>query len=88
MGSDPLRPKPQHVDNQEQLVSQNRRNVVDHLYIALGSNMGDRICNIEDACEEMRRRGINILRTSNLYETEPMYYEDQNRFLNGVCEVC
>ena len=60
---------------------------VEHVYIALGSNVGDRVRNIELAVAEMRRRGINILRTSNLYETEPMYHEDQERFLNGVCEV-
>jgi 2-amino-4-hydroxy-6-hydroxymethyldihydropteridine diphosphokinase/dihydropteroate synthase len=35
----------------------------------------------------MTSRGINVLRTSSLWETEPMYVLDQNNFLNGVCEV-
>ena len=26
-------------------------------------------------------------RTSSLWETEPMYVTDQDRFLNGACEV-
>lgn len=56
-------------------------------YIALGSNLGDRIGMIERACNEMSARGIKILRTSSLWETEPMYVLDQNSFVNGACEV-
>lgn len=56
-------------------------------YIALGSNMGDRIAWIEKACNEMDARGITVKRTSSLWETEPMYVLDQDRFVNGVCEV-
>jgi 2-amino-4-hydroxy-6-hydroxymethyldihydropteridine diphosphokinase / dihydropteroate synthase len=56
-------------------------------YIALGSNLGDRIGMIERACKKMSARGIKILRTSSLWETEPMYVLDQNSFVNGACEV-
>lgn len=56
-------------------------------YIALGSNIGDRIGWIEKACNEMDARGIKITRTSSLWETKPMYVLDQNEFINGVCEV-
>jgi len=56
-------------------------------YIALGSNMGDRVAEIEKACRLMDERGIAVKRTSSLYETEPMYVTDQDRFLNGACEV-
>ncbi|CVK99892.1 probable multifunctional folic acid synthesis protein [Fusarium mangiferae] len=56
-------------------------------YIALGSNMGDRVAEIERACNEMDRRGIKVKRTSSLWETEPMYVTDQDRFVNGACEV-
>ncbi|KAL2754431.1 hypothetical protein ACRALDRAFT_1063272 [Sodiomyces alcalophilus JCM 7366] len=56
-------------------------------YVALGSNLGDRIAWIEQACREMDRRGIHVRRTSSLWETEPMYVLDQDRFLNGVCEA-
>lgn len=56
-------------------------------YIALGSNMGDRVAEIEKACREMDKRGIRVKRTSSLWETEPMYVTDQDRFLNGACEV-
>lgn len=57
-------------------------------YIALGSNLGDRVAEIEKACNEMDRRGIRVKRTSSLWETEPMYVLDQAAFLNGACEVC
>lgn len=56
-------------------------------YIALGSNLGDRVAEIENACNEMDKRGIRVKRTSSLWETEPMYVTDQDRFVNGACEV-
>jgi 2-amino-4-hydroxy-6-hydroxymethyldihydropteridine diphosphokinase / dihydropteroate synthase len=56
-------------------------------YIALGGNLGDRIGWIEKACREMDSRGIRVLRTSSLWETEPMYVLEQDKFANGVCEV-
>ncbi|KAK7418517.1 trifunctional dihydropteroate synthetase [Neonectria punicea] len=56
-------------------------------YIALGSNLGERVAEIERACNEMDRRGIKVRRTSSLWETEPMYVKDQDRFVNGACEV-
>jgi 2-amino-4-hydroxy-6-hydroxymethyldihydropteridine diphosphokinase / dihydropteroate synthase len=57
-------------------------------YIALGSNLGDRIGMIELACAEMNRAGIKVKRTSSLFETAPMYVLDQEPFLNAACEVC
>ena len=56
-------------------------------YVALGSNIGDRIKFIEAACREMAKEGIRVLRTSSLYETPAMYVEEQPPFINGVCEV-
>ncbi|KAH8804939.1 folic acid synthesis protein-like protein [Xylogone sp. PMI_703] len=56
-------------------------------YIALGSNLGDRVAMIERACKEMETKGIKIKKTSSLWETEPMYVLDQDTFLNGACEV-
>ena len=57
-------------------------------YVALGSNLGDRVAMIEQACRELDARGIKVKRTSSLWETEPMYVLDQDRFVNGACEVC
>ena len=57
------------------------------VFIALGSNVGDRIDMIEKACLEMDRAGVIVKRTSPLFETAPMYVLDQDPFINGVCEV-
>lgn len=57
-------------------------------FIALGSNMGDSIAMIEQACKQMEATGyVKILRTSSLYETKAMYVLDQDNFVNGACEV-
>lgn len=56
--------------------------------IALGSNVGDRLACIEDACRALDADpDIRVTKTSALYETQAMYVEDQAPFLNGVCEV-
>lgn len=52
--------------------------------VAFGSNIGDRVSFIENALASMRAKGIKILKLSRLYETVPMYYENQASFLNGV----
>jgi len=57
-------------------------------FIALGSNMGDRVAMIEQACKEVdASQDVRILRTSSLYETKAMYVLDQDNFVNGACEV-
>ncbi|KAK4935144.1 trifunctional dihydropteroate synthetase, partial [Elasticomyces elasticus] len=57
-------------------------------FVALGSNVGNRLGMIERACLEMNTEaGVRVVRTSGLYETTPMYYEDQDPFLNGACEI-
>lgn len=61
----------------------------DRIFVALGSNLGDRFAAIESACRTIDESAdMRVVATSALFETEPMYLEDQNRFLNGVCQVC
>ncbi|RVX68648.1 hypothetical protein B0A52_07075 [Exophiala mesophila] len=57
--------------------------------ISFGSNLTkeSRITNIESALKHIKDSGLQITKTSHLYETKPMYYDDQEAFLNGVCEV-
>ncbi|KAI4373436.1 hypothetical protein MLD38_011562 [Melastoma candidum] len=52
--------------------------------IALGGNVGDRVGNINEALDLMRKRGLLITRHSCLYETAPAYVTDQPRFLNAA----
>ncbi|CBX90686.1 similar to folic acid synthesis protein [Plenodomus lingam JN3] len=57
-------------------------------FIALGSNLGDRVAMIEQACKEMDASGrMRVVRTSSLWETNAMYVVDQDKFVNGACEV-
>ena len=56
-------------------------------FVALGSNVGNRISIIESACREMKARAIRVTKTSALYETKAMYLENQQSFINGACEV-
>lgn len=52
--------------------------------IALGSNIGDRLKNFNDAILMMKKSGIKITRHGCLYETEPAYVADQPLFLNSA----
>ena len=49
-------------------------------YIAFGSNIGDREANINKALDILKQK-IKIIKTSSLYETKPMYLENQDWFL-------
>ncbi|CAG8584868.1 11842_t:CDS:2 [Acaulospora morrowiae] len=57
-------------------------------FIGLGSNMGDRCANINEALRQIEEScNCKILDTSFLYETSPMYITDQPKFLNATCKV-
>ena len=58
------------------------------LAIALGSNLGDKVRNIETALRILEtQHGIRVVDTSFLYESSPMYFKDQPPFVNGACLV-
>ena len=54
------------------------------VYIALGSNVGDRQSNLMQAIQGLREQ-VAVDQLSSIYETEPAYYLDQPFFLNMVC---
>jgi len=54
------------------------------VYLALGSNIGDRQANLGEAMSRMTQSSIQITRLSSIYETEPVEYLDQPWFLNAV----
>jgi len=56
-------------------------------YLSLGSNIGDREANLCAAIERLSAPGLRVLRTSPIYETEPVDYTDQRWFLNLVVEA-
>lgn len=58
------------------------------VYVAVGSNLGNRFNNIADGVDRLcYQEDIKLIRTSSLLETVPMYVTDQPAFLNGVIEV-
>ena len=78
----------QYEQSRLSLLSSGALNGRHRAYLALGSNLGNRVEMIESAVRDMSERGLTVLRTSALYETKPMYLENQESFINGACEVC
>jgi len=57
------------------------------VYLALGSNLGDREARLREAVAKLEAAEIRILRRSPVYETEPQDVRDQGWFLNAVLET-
>jgi len=57
------------------------------VYIALGSNLGNRAAMLARAVEAMNASGIRVTRQSSLYITEPVEAPGQPWFLNAVAEA-
>ena len=57
------------------------------VYLALGSNVGNREENLREAERRLRRLGIIVKRASSIYETGPVDYLDQDWFLNSVLQA-
>lgn len=57
------------------------------VYLGLGSNLGDREANLREAIERIKGLGLEVVRVSSVYETEPVGYADQPWFLNQVIEA-
>lgn len=55
-------------------------------YLGLGSNLGDRELHISHALAYLSEK-VKIERVSSLYDTSPVGYTEQPRFLNAVCRV-
>ena len=58
------------------------------VYLALGSNLGDRQAYLLSAIDGLSRRGVQVIRSASLYSTEPQEMAaNQPWFLNTVFEV-
>ncbi len=58
------------------------------MFVGLGSNLGDRLANLKAAVDALRATsGVEAVRTSSVYETDPVGVEDQPVFLNAVAEL-
>ena len=58
------------------------------VYLSLGSNSGDRIGFVQQATSLIGAcEGLEIIRTSSFYETEPWGMDSKNWFVNAVVEI-
>jgi 2-amino-4-hydroxy-6-hydroxymethyldihydropteridine diphosphokinase len=56
-------------------------------YLGLGTNLGDRQANLDDAIRRLTNDRVRVTRQSSIWETEPRDVLDQPWFLNQVVEV-
>lgn len=57
-------------------------------FLGLGANLGDRDAALRSAVEALGRGGdIRVLRSSSVYETEPVGGPEQPRYRNAVIEI-
>ena len=56
------------------------------IYLALGSNLGDRLTNLKQAIASLTPQ-MEVKAKSAVYETPPWGYEDQPKFLNQVIKA-
>ena len=58
------------------------------VYIAVGSNMGDRASLIQEASDRLAKTpGVAIKNKSGIYETDPAGHGGGSKYLNGVWEI-
>ena len=56
------------------------------IYLALGTNLGDRLANLRDAINALTP-DVTVIRESTIYETPPWGFTEQPAFLNMVVEA-
>ena len=61
--------------------------MIQNAYVGLGSNLGDRAAYLLLAVRGMLDAGLDVIRLSSIYETEPVDHENQPPFLNMVAEL-
>jgi 2-amino-4-hydroxy-6-hydroxymethyldihydropteridine diphosphokinase len=61
--------------------------MIQNAYVSLGSNLGDRAGYLLLAVRGMLNAGLDVIRLSRIYETQPVEFATQPDFLNMVVEV-
>ena len=57
-------------------------------YLGLGSNIGDRRAHLDAAVRELPEHGVRVMRSSSVYETEPVgLVLDQREFYNACLAI-
>ena len=61
--------------------------MIQNAYVGLGSNLGNRAGYLLLAVRGMLDAGLDVIRLSSIYETQPVDHEEQPAFLNMVAEL-
>ena len=61
--------------------------MIQNAYVGLGSNLGNRAGCLLLAVRGMLDSGLDVIRLSHVYETQPVENENQPAFLNMVAEL-
>lgn len=64
-----------------------KKNYTNNIFLSLGSNLGNRILNIEKAIELIQHFIGPVEQSSSLYETEAWGFTSQEAFINQVIKV-
>ena len=57
------------------------------IFIALGSNLGDKENNMKEALQRLTQKGVTVCKVSDFMATRPYGVTDQPDFLNAVAEI-
>ena len=60
---------------------------IKNIFLGLGSNQGDRELNLKNSIKLLNSRVGKVLKSSEVYESEPWGVKNQNYFLNQVIEI-
>ena len=63
--------------------------MIHQVFLGLGSNLGDKVWNLQEAIRLIGERIGTVTRQSSFLETEPWGFESEHRFLNAAicCET-
>ncbi|HNW57795.1 MAG TPA: 2-amino-4-hydroxy-6-hydroxymethyldihydropteridine diphosphokinase [Bacteroidales bacterium] len=57
------------------------------VFLGIGTNMGNRECNLKDAIVRIEEHIGKVVKSSSIYETEPWGFKSEEEFLNMVIKV-
>jgi 2-amino-4-hydroxy-6-hydroxymethyldihydropteridine diphosphokinase len=60
---------------------------MEKIFLAIGSNVGDRVKNLDKVTELLEKNNVKVVQKSNVYETEPYGYKEQQWFYNQILEA-
>lgn len=64
-----------------------KNNTLHQVYLALGSNLGDKYQHIQNALDQIGQRIGTVVSVSEMYATQPVGFESDNEFVNAACRV-